>query len=147
MADWGREKRWCWDLGRRPWPGNGAARTHLPVTLVAWAEGAVHRLQAQAEVRDAVQPHHPPGRDVLHARGRHGSARVRPPAAPAAAAAAAATGPGRAPAPPFQAPPRAPPLSAPTPPPPALPPALGAPAGCRGSCPRSRSLFLVPSPS
>lgn len=50
----------------------GAA--HLLVILIARVEGAVHLLQAQTEVRHAVQPHHPPGRDVLHACGRHGSA-------------------------------------------------------------------------
>lgn len=73
------EARWEAGKGGAGTWGAGS-RTHLLVTLIAGPEGAVHRLQAQAEVRDAVQPHHPPGRDVLHARRRHGSARVRPPA-------------------------------------------------------------------
>lgn len=97
---------------------SGAERTNLLVALIAGSEGAVHLLQVQAEVRDAVQPHHPPGRNVLHARGRHGSARVSPPAVGAAAAAKApgtgddskprpAPGPAPGPAPPRA---RAPPL-------------------------------------
>lgn len=88
----------------------GAERTNLLVALIAGSEGAVHPLQVQAEVRDAVQPHHPPGRNVLHARGRHGSARGSP---PAVRAAAAATAPGRATTPgpaPLPGPPQAPPL-------------------------------------
>lgn len=54
------------------------AWTYLLVSLVTGAEGAVHPLQAQAEVWDAVQPHNPPGRDVLHARRRHGLEKLQP---------------------------------------------------------------------
>lgn len=96
----------------------GAAQTHLPVILVAGVEGTAHPPQAQAEVRDPVQPHHPPGRQVLHACGRHGSAGsprsalARPPLQPPP------PGPGRAPGRPAQIPapaPAAPPRSRPDP--------------------------------
>lgn len=51
------------------WLGSWA---YLLVSFVAGAEGAVYSLQAQAEVGNAMQPHDPPGRDVFHARRRHG---------------------------------------------------------------------------
>lgn len=54
------------------------AWTYLLVSLVAGTEGAVHPLQAQVEVRDAVKPHNPPGRDVLHARRWHGLDKLQP---------------------------------------------------------------------
>lgn len=81
-------------------------------------------------MRDPVQPHHPPGRQVLHARGRHGSAES--PLAPrSAAAAAAATRPRT----------RARPGPAQVPAPPQLRPALCASAFLQGV--RSKNSFVI----